>query len=65
MRIPGGTRWGHIAIRRSLARSWAPMERARKILKQPKDDYDEKPEVDAGDGFVNYHNISMRKISSL
>jgi hypothetical protein len=38
---------------------------ARKTLRPTKDGYEESLEVDAGEGFINYYNISMRKTSSL
>jgi hypothetical protein len=39
-------------------------KRARKILKPTNDGFEESLEVDAGEGFVPYYTIPMRKIAS-
>ena len=37
-------------------------KRARKILRPTADGFEERLEVDPGDGFVPYYIISMRKV---
>ncbi len=43
-------------------RQW---KHSRKLLKPTNDGFEERLEVDAGEGFVTYYTISMRKIASL